>query len=200
MLCTLAAITFFALLFLNPESGLNPFPPLAATATQAASSTPTSSVEVSSTPSSTTEPSATATQPPTAIPTVEQLGGTFEIQDGSPSAVDSTVFHPELGCEFLGVAGQAFSADGAPIPDLQVQITGSLDGQDIDKSGLSGAATQYGAGSYYEVQLASQPIASDATLQVTLFGAAGQLSDPFTFSTTDSCQENLIFINFVEQP
>jgi len=115
--------------------------------------------------------------------------------------VDSTVFHPELGCNFMGVAGQAFGANGAPIADLQVQISGTLAGQPVDKTGLTGAATQYGAGSYYEVQLANQPIASDSTLQITLFADSGQpMSDPFAFSTTASCQQNLLFINFVEQP
>jgi len=199
LLSTLAAAAFIALLFLNPQSELNPFPPQQATATQAPTLTPTATEAVTSTPTSSPTASATPTQPPTATP--DELGSFFEIQEGSPSAVDSTVFHPELGCNFMGVAGQAFGVNGAPIADLQVQISGTLDGQPVDKTGLTGAATQYGAGSYYEVQLANQPIASDSTLQITLFADSGQpISDPFTFSTTVSCQQNLLFINFVEQP
>src|SRR3972149_3667128 len=99
LLSTLAAAAFIALLFLNPHSELNPFPPQQ------------------------------ATHPPTATP--DELGSFFEIQEGSPSAVDSTVFHPELGCNFMGVAGQAFGVNGAPIADLQGQIRGTLDGQPV---------------------------------------------------------------------
>src|SRR3989304_4580193 len=116
LLSTLAAAAFIALLFLNPQSELNPFPPQEATATQ----------------------SPTPTPPPTATP--DELGSFFEIQEGSPSAVDSTVFHPELGCNFMGVAGQAFGANGAPIADLQVQVRGTLAGPPVDKTGLPGAA------------------------------------------------------------
>ena len=189
---------FVVLLFFNPQSGFNPFPPAAATATQAATNTPTATAEIISSPTET--PTATA-EPPTPTSTVDQIGGFFELQAGSPSRLDSSVFHPELGCDFMGVAGQAFNLDGAPIADLRVHVSGTLGTESVDKFGLTGAATQYGAGEYYEIQLANQPVASDSTLQVTLLDAAGQaISDSYSFSTTASCQENLIMVNFVEQP
>ena len=196
-LAALAVGAFFVFLFLNPQSGLNPFPPPQASATQAATTTPLATEEATSTPTAT----ATATaEPPTPTPTVGEVGAFFEIQDGSPIAMDSSVFHPELGCDFMGVAGQAFNLDGAPIAGLSVHVSGTLGTENVDKLGLTGAATQYGSGEYYEVQLADQPVASDSTLQVTLLDAAGQvISAPFTFSTTASCEENLIMINFVEQ-
>lgn len=188
----------FVLLFLNPQSELNPFPPSATTATQAATNIPTATAEITSSPTET--PTATA-EPPTLTPTVDEVGGFFEVQAGSPSRLDSSVFHPELGCDFMGVAGQAFNLDGAPIADLSVHVSGALGTENVDKIGLTGAATQYGSGEYYEIQLANQPVASDSTMQVTLLGAAGQaISDAFSFSTTASCQENLLMINFVEQP
>lgn len=192
-IAALALAGFFALLFLDPQSGLNPFPPPPATATEAATSTPTPEI---ATATATLEATSTATLEPTAEP----LSQSFVIQDGSPAPLDASVFHPELGCNFMGIAGQVFGADGAPIADLQVQVTGTLGEETIDKIGVTGAATQFGSGAYYEVQLANTPIVSDNTLQVTVQNAGGQvLSAPFTFSTTDSCQANLILINFVEE-
>ncbi|MCL5429372.1 MAG: hypothetical protein M1347_06200 [Chloroflexi bacterium] len=191
----LAAAAFFILLFLNPFSEFNPFPP--APATEIPSSTPTLA-DATNTPTET----ATATpEPSTATPTVDEAGGFFQIQEGSPAAIDSTVFHPELACNFMGVAGQAFSLDATPITGLQVHVAGTLDDQPVDKIGLTGAAPQYGSGAYYEIQLANQPIASENALQITLLNASGApISDPFSFSTTASCQENLLLINFSEMP
>lgn len=183
----MAAAVFIILLFLNPFSELNPLPPIPATEIQ--SSTPT--LEATQTPTATLEATAT----------IEAAATTFQIQEGSPVRLDASVFHPELSCSFMGVAGQAFAQDGSPIADLQVHVTGTLDGQPVDKIGVTGAATQYGAGEYYEVQLANQPIASDNTLQVTLLNPSGDpVMDPFSFSTTASCQENLVLINFSEMP
>lgn len=186
----IAAAAFIALLFLNPFSEFNPFPPVPPT--EIPSSTPALA------PATPTE-APTATLTPTATPTVDIAGGVFQIQEGSPVAMDSTIFHPELACNFMGIAGQAFSLDGTPITALQVHVTGTLGDQAIDKIGLTGAATQYGSGAYYEIQLGPQPIASDNTLQVTLLNASGgPISDPFSFSTSASCQENLVIINFSE--
>lgn len=195
-LAAIAAGSFIVLLALNPQSALNPLPPAVATATNAPTNTPT----ITPTPEVTPTPTFTSTpEPPTATSTPDEPGGTFGMQEGSPSAVDSTIFHPELACSFMGVAGQAFGLDGAPIPGLQVEIIGTLNGEELNKLAVTGAATQYGTGEYYEVQLADEPLASDSALGVTLYDEAGQpISDTFTFSTTASCQENLIFINFVE--
>jgi glycerol kinase len=101
----------------------------------------------------------------------------------------------------MGVAGQVFGLDGSPITGMQVHVTGMLGDQTIDKLGLTGAATQYGAGEYYEVQLGNQAIASENTLQVTLLDSNGTMvSNPEPFSTTTSCQENLVLINFSQIP
>ena len=194
LLGALCAGAYFVMIFLYPESGLNPFPPFITATAQP----PTATLEASSTATATENQTATSELP---TPTLEQAGSSFQIQEGSPAALDASVFHPELACNFLGVAGQVFGLDDAPITGLRVQVAGTLNNQAVDKLGLTGAATQYGSGAYYEIQLADQPIASNNTLQIVLLNAEGQaISDPFTFSTTDSCQQNLILINFKEQP
>jgi hypothetical protein len=123
------------------------------------------------------------------------------MQDGSPAALDAAVFRPELACNFLGVFGQVFGLDDAPITGLRVQISGSLNGEAIDKLGLTGAASQYGSGAYYEIQLANAPVASDNTLSIVLLNEAGDtVSSPISFSTSGECSQNLILINFKQQP
>ena len=88
-----------------------------------------------------------------------------------------------------------------PITGLRVHFTGTLNGEAVDKIGLTGAATQYGPGAYYEIQLGTAPVASENTLSVVLQNDQGQqISTPMTFSTFDSCQQNLILINFKERP
>ncbi len=184
----IAAAAFIILLFLNPFSELNPFPPVPAT--EIPTSTPTLA-PATETPTATLEPSATAT--------LEITATTFQIQEGSPVYLDASVFHPELGCTFMGVAGQAFGEDRSPVADLQVHVTGTLNDRPIDKIGKTGAATQYGAGEYYEVQLGNQPIASENALQVTLMDVSGNpISESFSFNTSASCQENLVLINFTQ--
>ena len=186
----------FTQIFLDPGSGLNPLPPVTATATRApASATPEGPT---STPTITLAPSETPTVSPT--PTYEP-GSRYNIQEGSPTALDASVFHPEAACNFSGVAGQAFGLDGAPVAGLRVHISGTWNGAAVDKIGLTGAASAYGTGSYYEVVLGDQAIASDNTLNIVLLNPAGdQVSDVYSFDTYANCEQNLVLINFSAIP
>lgn len=190
LLATLCAGGWFTQIFLDPQSGLNPLPPVA-----------TAALTQVVLPSATNESAATETatsEPPTATP--EAAVNSFQIQEGSPVALDSSVFHPELGCNFLGVAGQVFDVNGMPVNGLRIHVTGTLAGNAVSELGVTGAATQYGTGSYYEIQLADAPTVSEGTLQIAVLDANDQpISPRVTFSTTDSCQQNLILINFSEQ-
>jgi len=88
-----------------------------------------------------------------------------------------------------------------PLAGLRVQVTGTLNGEPVDKLGLTGAATQYGPGAYYEIQLANAPVATDGALQIVLLNEAGQpLSSPVSFSTRAECNQNLVMLNFKQQP
>lgn len=190
LMATLCAGGWFTQIFLDPQSGFNPLPPVATAA-------PTQVGFPSATNESATTETATS-EPPTATP--EAAVNSFQIQEGSPVALDSSVFHPELGCNFLGVAGQVFDVNGTPVNGLRIHVTGTLAGNAVSELGLTGAATQYGTGSYYEIQLADAPTVSEGTLQIAVLDANDQPISPLvTFSTTDSCQQNLILINFSEQ-
>ncbi|MQC26601.1 MAG: hypothetical protein DWG76_04015 [Chloroflexi bacterium] len=202
---TLAAGGLFTYIFYDPFSAYNPFPPVAVTeeptATDAAP-LPTEEAEAS--------PTATATSTPTAVPSATTIpsvtptyvpGSRYGIQNGSPAALDGSVFYPNRGCNFMAVAGQAFGLNDAPIAGLSVQVTGTLGSATVNKIGVTGAATAYGNGSYYEIELANAPIASDDTLSIGLVDGEGKsISTPLTFDTNASCSQNLILINFKAQP
>lgn len=194
LLASLCSGAFFLQLFLDPDSELNPLPPM--TATLAPTQTP-------ALPTATLQPTALPTDQPSPTPepspTVPAL--IYSLQDGSPAYLEAALFRPEQACNFLGVFGLVFGLNEASLPGIRVQVSGTLNGEPVDKLGLTGAAMQYGAGAYYEVQLADTPIASDNTLQVVLLNEHGQpLSPPVPFSTRAECNQNLIMINFRQQP
>jgi hypothetical protein len=122
---------------------------------------------------------------------------TFGLSEGSPIAIASLAFHPEAGCNWMGIAGQVFNLSGAPIStSVTVHLEGVLASNQKDLTSLSGTATQYGEAGY-EIVLASKPIASSGALWVQLLDQAGlPLSEQQYFDTYDSCDKNLIVINF----
>ncbi len=194
LLASLCSGGFFLQLFLDPESEWNPLPPVTATIA------PT---QTSVLPTATLEPTAAATADPTATPepspTVQPL--IYNLQDGSPAYLDAALFRPEQACSFMGVFGQVFGLDDVPLTGVRVQVIGTLNGEAVDKLGLTGAATQYGSGAYYEIQLGNAPLASENTLQIVLLNESGEpLSSPVAFSTRGECNQNLTLINFKQTP
>jgi len=215
LLVTLAVGAYYAFLFLNPYSEFNPFPPAAQAVSTLPAASPTAmeaegevlaeaatEEAIEEEPATNTpEPTATDVPPTATITPTREPGSYYEIQPGSPVALDSSIFHPDLGCSFLGVAGQAFGLEDTPIPGLRVQVTGMLDGESVDKLGLTGAASQYGAGSYFEIVLGDEPVGSNETLEIQIIDEDGlPASDAFSFSTFASCGQNLILVNFKALP
>jgi hypothetical protein len=209
----------FGLIFVNPQSALNPFPPATLPAVlELPTITPTARVVLPATwtPLPTIQATATSTPRPTWTPlpsetpfslftpastpetTEPATGGfAFEIAPGSPVAISSLTFKPEEGCNWMGVAGQVLDMSNAPISTgVIIQLSGVLGGQFKDIPSLTGVARQYGPAGY-EISLADKPVASNKTLWVQLLDQAGvPLSDKIYFATFDDCEKNLIFINF----
>jgi hypothetical protein len=223
ILVLLAAACFaglFLMIFINPQSGFNPFPPPTLPAALAfPSATPTSPIVLPPTwtpvptqePTATFTPRPTATLPPTDTPfslvtpeagttTPEAASGgvSFVLQSGSPVAI-ANIAHPEQGCNWMGVTGQVFDMKDSPIQGQQVQLGGYLVGSPLPSGfmlTLTGLAPQYGAG-YYEFTLADHPIASNGTLWIQLLDQAGlPMSEKIQFDTFNDCEKNLIVINF----
>jgi hypothetical protein len=203
----------FLLVYINPYSGLNPFPPPTSlpTATPTIASritivptwTPTVTIAAPTqtpAPTKTPLPTSVNVESPTAVLTATLPASTvyaFIAQQGSPAAIDGSQFHPEAGCKWLGVAGEATSLNGEAVRGLFVQLGGSLSGTDsLDNLTMTGLAPQYGQGGF-EITLSDTLIASDDTLWIQLLDQQNlPLSDRVYFNTYDDCNKNLVFITF----
>jgi hypothetical protein len=139
---------------------------------------------------------------PTATPGEEQATSTpsgsmpFVLHPGDPVAIIN-IGYPELGCNWMGVGGQAFDLTGAAIEEgLFVQLGGTLNGESVELLGMIGMVDNYGLGSY-EFVLGETPVDSTQDLWVQLFDQARlPLSDRVYFDTYADCDRNLILINF----
>lgn len=220
LLTTLCVAVSFTWIFFDPYAPLNLFPPpTLPPMPRLPTATPTSRVILPPTwtPTATLLPSpsntarATATLPPTATSfSLAELSATptftitpfiyrFALREGSPTAI-SNIYHPELGCNWMGVGGQALDMSGAPLIGLIVRIGGILPGVTLPDPliSLTGVALNYGRAGY-EFTLADHPIASLGSLWIQLLDQSGlPLSEQVFFETYDSCNKNLIIMDFVQ--
>ena len=201
----------FAIIFINPQSGLNPLPPTTLPALVLTNTpTPTPKGVLPATWTPTVSPTATFTSTPipsntpeptpeeTPIPTIDlESGTTFTIQEGSPSYEENS-FHPEAGCNWLGVAGQVFDDEGTPVSGILVETGGFLGEIEISGITLTGMAGDYGEGGY-EIVLGDVPAASEGAIWIQLLDQANlPLMEKIYFETFDSCDSNLVKLNFAQ--
>jgi hypothetical protein len=212
----LCFLSYFAVIFFNPDSSLNPFPPptlnpalytltpsVTPRFTLVPSWTPTkAAVQATETPapSETPIPPAIMVDNPTKVePVVAESSKDypFVVQQGSPSAIAAADFHQTTACDWSAVAGQATSLNGEAVKGLFVQLGGSLPGgESMDNLAMTGLAPQYGQGGF-EITLANRLFASTGTLWIQLLDQQNlPLSDRIYFDTYDDCQKNLVIIYF----
>jgi hypothetical protein len=185
-------------------TGCAVLPPRLAPAPTAAPAAATSTPEVLPQPTATPEAQPTALLEPTATPAstweasaTPEPAPTFpyDLQLGSPKMLPD-LRAAERGCQWMGVAGQVFDAAGEPLEGLVVVVSGELQGEPINSLGLTGLAKDYGPGGY-EIELASQPLASSGTLSVQLFNDRWEpLSPVYPLETGADCDSSLIVVNF----
>ncbi len=198
---------YFLTVFINPYTPLNPFPP--PTHTPLPSPTPII-LEPTWTPTPTIEPTPTVTPRPTftPIPTPTLFSLLPPTNTPRPTAtpkapfaatvtyIESTIIHPELGCNWLGVGGSVTDTSGADITGIIVRLLGNFDGRAVDQTTVSGTALFYGR-SGFEFTLGNVPIASKSKLFVKLFDQAGvPLSENVYINTYADCKRNLVLVRF----
>jgi hypothetical protein len=204
----------FTNIFFDPYSSLNPFPP---PTMPAVLELPTATPTLRQLPPTWT-PTATATRTPTLAPpspvvadAVEVTPGAFStplpeeteppnryafVVQGEVKAIDGTIFRPEHGCAWMGIAGQAFDMQNRPATGITVQVGGNLGKKYIDLISLTGTALWYGQAGY-EVFLSDALEPSQNSLWVRLLDQSGlPLSAKVYFSTSIECKSNLVVINF----
>ena len=162
--------------------------------------TPTATVTSTPSPTASPTPEPTATDTPVpATPTAEATTeAAFVVQPGSNVLVAN--FANDLGCAWMGVAGQVFDKDRNPLVGITVHVEGQLAGQLVNQDSVTGSNPRIGPAGY-TINLSDHPIASDGTMWIQLMDTAGlDLSDQVYFSTSADCDENLVFINWNELP
>lgn len=205
---SVAAIAYFLFLFVNPSTSLNPYPaPTRPALLQLATSTPTIvSLPATWTPApistATPEPTHAITETPasdvTSTPMVSS-GQYIFAPKSEPVAMENTVFHPSMDCNWQGVAGQVWDIQGRPFTNLVVHLKGYYNGKNIDQTTLTGGAAGWIGESGYEfvLELGSAPIDTTGMLTIQLEDNSYiPISDKVTFNTYASCDKNLILINF----
>ncbi len=217
LLATVCVFGVVAVIFINPDSSLNPFPqPTVPVAMQLPTLTPTplNQLPPTWTPTPTKPPTSTPTitptrtpAPPTATPTFFTLPTWTPTATNTPTprpfyapSADSPAWlqSPNHDCGWMGVGGQVVDAAGNPVNGITVFLGGKYEGKPIQLTTTTTSGTAFGDGGY-EIQLADDPNSTKETLYVQLYAADGApISKQIYFRTYDDCQKNLIRIDFVE--
>lgn len=213
LLVTLCIGSYALMVFLNPNAGYNPFPPPTMPVLMQLDTptpTPRNILPPTWTPTPTIPPTPTDTPlpSPTPFPTPTPgipeentepsdlgSGPQFQVSEGNPQYIPN-LYHPDAGCNWLGVAGQVFDMSGAPIKQMLIELGGIFNGQPISMITATGLATNYGEAGF-EFVLSDKPVATNGTLWLQLIDQYNQpLSDKFYFVTYEDCDKNLVLVNF----
>jgi hypothetical protein len=110
---------------------------------------------------------------------------------------------PDLGCNWMGVAGQVFNKDGQVQTDIIIRAGGEIDGNPVVEKMVMPISEPevdlaYGPGGY-ELTLADAVFATENEVWIQLFNLEGDpLSEQIFLVTRAECQQNLLLMNFVE--
>ncbi|MBI1793506.1 MAG: hypothetical protein HYR70_04880 [Chloroflexi bacterium] len=210
LIITLFIGGYFALIFINPNTPLNPLPPASVFGPPTATIGPIqlqptwTATTFSTTPTGTLAPLITIAPsntpvllvPPTRTP---QPTNTPKAPFSSSLNTIESVIIPHLidqGCNWQGVGGTVDDANNSPIVGMVVRIVGTLGGKIINVTTVSGVSPDYGK-SGFEFVLGTAPVASSKTLYVQLLDQAGlPLADNVYITTYNDCKKNLTLIRF----
>jgi len=214
LLVTFCMGLYFVAIYLAPNSALNPLDPNRADPFQPPTPTIT---QIQLMPTWTNTPQ-NATETPTFLPTITLVPSVTPVSLVTPSItpsptrtpkapfsatitfVDSTIIHPEAGCNWQGVAGTVVDANNADVIGITVRLTGFYNGKTKNELTVSGIAPVYGR-SGFEFFLGSVPLASDDQLFIQILDQAGlPLSDTITLDTFNDCSKNLALVRFRKNP
>jgi len=219
LVITVCLIGYFALVFINPSSSLNLFPPgRGMFAPDLPTLTPTPiQLEPTWTPSPTIVVTATNTFRPTFTPLPTETLVSLIPPSKTPkptntarptstpkaaftvssvTTVDSTVIHPDLTCNWAGIGGTVVDSNNSPILGMVVVLRGSLSGKSVDLTTVSGINPEYGQ-SGFEFVIGDAPVSSTKTLYVQLLDLNNiPLSDKVEITTSSDCTKNLVIVRF----
>lgn len=173
-LATLGLCGLYALIWAEPQSILNPFPP------EIVFVYVTATPQTASVPALVTPPPTTSDAP--AYPFSVADDGILYIADGGGR-----------GCDWASVGGVVTDADGRPLNGYRVRIT---DADDMTETFFTGATQTFGEGGFeFPLDDASLP----ATYTLQLFSPQdAPLSAPVTITTRADCEGNVVMVLFTQ--
>jgi len=99
-------------------------------------------------------------------------------------------------CNWASIAGTVTGPDGEALDGLVISTIDTQNPADAPMRVYSGASAAFGPGGF-EVLLGGAPL--QRTYRVQLLSAAGApLSPVYTITTRDTCQENVVRLDFVQ--
>ncbi len=202
-------IAYFAIIWQNPYSALNPLaPPTPLPQVVTATYTPTDTLtpSVTPTPLPTLTPTANPSTAPTATFTPIFLQGISTVEV-TPSPTEDTSHYAFMlkpnhvvyltnpdsrgGCKWSSIGGTVMNYDGTALNGYGVHIFGN----GVDQTVGTGSATGMGPGGF-EVQLGTT--ATDAEYRAQLLDPQGNNVSPvYTVDTKSDCTLNIAILRFV---
>ena len=218
LLITVCIIGYFALIFINPNMPLNPFPPLPTPfqfphRDHHANST-SANLDCNQSFAYDRDGYAsldlyTDSYPDFLLPRPADENVHAHRNSKAPfyatvQPISSTIIYPDLGCNFFGIGGTITDASGADIFFQQIVLAGSLNGQNVPPSTLtvSGVVPAYGRSGFEFnlgtlLHLTTVPVASTGTLYLYVQDQSGlPLSDNVYINTYNDCSKNLVIVHF----
>jgi hypothetical protein len=215
LIVTLFVGLYFVAIFLMPNSMINPLPPVQQVSLNLPPTPTITPIQLQ--PTWTATP-ANVTETPTLLPTFTLEPSPTLVSLVTPSItptptrtprapfsatvtyIDSTIIHPELGCNWQGVGGTIVDANNADMLGITIRLTGFYNGRTKSELTVSSIAPAYGR-SGFEFSLGTVPISSDDLLSIQILDQAGlPLSDPITLDTFNDCSKNLALVRFKKNP
>jgi len=214
LILTVCIVAYFAAIYMMPNSAINPLNPnrndylLPPTPTitqiQLLPTWTNTPINVTETPTLlptfTLEPTATLLSLITPSTTPSPTKTPKAPFSATVTYIDSTIIHPELGCNWKGVGGTIVDSNNADMLRITVRLVGFYNSKSKNELTVSSIAPAYGQ-SGYEFFLGTVPISSDGLLYVQILDQAGlPLSDNVYINTFNDCSKNLALVRFKKNP
>jgi hypothetical protein len=178
-------IAWFAQVWIDPQSFLNPLPPA------------TPFIEVTATPSSAqTTVDATPDDSGQIFVVITETPALIAPTDSPyPFIVQEILYAPnsnDLACNWWSIAGTVRDIEGAALNGYRIRVSGA----GLNESVFSGASQSFGAGGF-ELPLVGTPREEEFTVQ--LFSAQdAPLSEVVNVTSRADCDANVTIVNFVQ--
>lgn len=216
LLITFCVGLYFVAIYMSPNAAYNPLSPLHAqqnwlptpTITQIQllpTWTPTQSIVTEAPtltliPTFTLEPTLTSVSLITPSKTPTATATPKAPFTATVTYIDSTIIHPEAGCNWQGIAGTIVDSKNADMIGIAIRVTGFYNGKSQNQLTVSGIAPAFGK-SGFEFFLSAVPISSDGLLSIQILDQAGlPLSSIIEIDTFNDCSKNLVLVKFKKNP